>query len=59
MRGEDEGGKELGGCGGREREKERERLREQSSSRKKVFINLNCPHQPSPLVKSSLQVFYT
>lgn len=30
-----------------------------SSGRKKVFINLNCPHQPSSLVESSSQVFYT
>lgn len=30
-----------------------------SSGRKKVFINLNCPHQPSSLVESSSQVFCT
>lgn len=30
MRGEDEGGKELGGCGGREREKERKREAERT-----------------------------
>lgn len=30
--------------------------REQRLSRKKVLINLHCPHQPSSLVKSSSQV---
>lgn len=52
------------GVGGREgeREREKQRLRDRENKAqagKKVFINLNRPHQPSPLVKSSLQVFYT
>ena len=60
---EKEDGEEIG-CKRQEREETREQRqrnrkrgeREQRLSRKKVLINLHCPHQPPSLVKSSSQV---